>query len=115
MTNQIDTSYSTVYQLVGQKISELRKLHEDSQQELAEKIQISRSSISNIEAGRQAISLHLIFEIANVYGADFTTLIPSMSEVFQSSQLSNDLVVDFLNKSEVSVHTKQQILELVYS
>ena len=46
------------YRLVGAKIEHIRSALGWTQEELAKKIGIQRTSITNIEAGRQRILLH---------------------------------------------------------
>lgn len=47
-----------VYRLVGAKIEQTRTMLGWTQQELAAKVNLTRTSITNIEAGRQRILLH---------------------------------------------------------
>ena len=57
-----------IYFLVGQNIKKQRKLKKMTQIELAEKIGISRTHMSNIEAPNMVtpVSLEVIFDICDV-------------------------------------------------
>lgn len=57
-----------VYRLIGFKIAFLREQKEMTQAQLAEKIGLDRTSINNIELGRQRILVHYLEEIAEVLG-----------------------------------------------
>lgn len=54
---------------IYERIKELRKLLELTQEEFAEKINISRSNLGNIETNRVAITERIITDICNTYGA----------------------------------------------
>ncbi len=51
-----------------------------SQAKLAKRIDMSRTSIVNIEAGRQHPSLHVLWAIAEELGTDVALLVPSHSD-----------------------------------
>ncbi|UHA73269.1 helix-turn-helix domain-containing protein [Paenibacillus sp. 481] len=55
-----------IYVFVGYKIREWRSIKNLTQEQLGEKLNMSRPSISNIEAGRHHISLHLLFRLAYI-------------------------------------------------
>ena len=66
---------------LGITIAACRKRRDMSQEELAEKAQISRSFLSNIEAPNipQAFSLEILFNIADALGIDPADLLASAS------------------------------------
>jgi transcriptional regulator with XRE-family HTH domain len=47
-----------------------------TQHDLAERVGLSRTSITNIEKGKQHISLHMLFKLANALGIAPTELLP---------------------------------------
>jgi len=104
---------SVLYGVIGKRISELRKLNKENQEQLADKIGIKRSSISNIELGRQQISLHLIYRIAQVYNTEVYSLLPTVNEVASKVSIAIDNVTDVLKYNEVGSITKKRILELL--
>ena len=53
---------------IGNKISELRKKNNYTQEELAEKLNVSRQTISSIETGKYNPSLELAFAISDFFG-----------------------------------------------
>jgi DNA-binding XRE family transcriptional regulator len=57
-----------VYRAVGAKIEELRSALGWTQEDLAKRIGLNRTSIVNIEAGRQRILLHDAHKIAAAFG-----------------------------------------------
>src|SRR5882762_1811167 len=72
-----------LYPVVGQKIRAARERSTPrlSQDRLAKRLDISRASIVNIEAGRQHAPLHLLWQIAEVLGTDLTLLIPRREDL----------------------------------
>ncbi|MBQ5994937.1 MAG: helix-turn-helix transcriptional regulator [Clostridia bacterium] len=58
--------HSGKYRTLGLKIAYYRKLRGLSQNELAEKVNISRTHMSRIETSECAVSLDVIFDICDV-------------------------------------------------
>lgn len=65
------------YEELGFVLSDARKNANLSQELLAEKIGMSRVSIVNIEKGRQAPPLHLLWSLSKIVGKDLSELIPN--------------------------------------
>ncbi len=81
---EIDDFYGTV----GSKVRNMRISAGISQMMLAKRIGFTRSSVANLEAGRQRVALHLFVRIADALGSDPCQLLPddrtvSSSEVLQ--------------------------------
>jgi len=64
-----------VYQEVGMRVRRARLERKMTQDELSEKIQISRASMSNMEVGRHRIQLHVLYQLANVLDHDIRELL----------------------------------------
>lgn len=62
------------YYWLGNKIRELRSEKKISQSELAQKLNLSRSSIANIEAGRQKILAHQFVDLAKIFNVTLDNL-----------------------------------------
>ena len=65
----------TLYARIGRAIHEARRQHGLTQAELSSAVGLTRTSISNIEKGRQKILLHTFFEIARALGIDPAQLV----------------------------------------
>ena len=66
-----------LYRDFGQR---LRKARDDAvltQQDVADRVGLKRTSITNIEAGRQHIALHQLFLLADAVGSDPLELLPN--------------------------------------
>lgn len=56
------------YREVGSRIRQHRSERPLTQQELAERVGLSRAAIANIELGRQRIALHMLLRFADALG-----------------------------------------------
>lgn len=65
-----------LYQLFGNRVRELREERNVTQEELARRVDLSRTSITNIEKGRQRILLHQLVDIAAALDAKPQDLMP---------------------------------------
>lgn len=70
---QVDDFYS----VVGSNIKEARMRKRVTQTELGNKLGLTRSSIANVEAGRQRVQLHGIVQIATALQVDLGNLVPT--------------------------------------
>lgn len=67
--------------MLGEKLITLRKKYGYSQQELADKLLVTRQTISNWELGQGAPSLDKAIEIAEIYGISLDDLAESSVQV----------------------------------
>jgi len=76
--------------LVGKRVSEVRRSRGKSatQHAIAKATAgaVSRSSIANIEKGRQGMSVFQLYALARALDVEATELLPSSSEVFTSDE-----------------------------
>jgi transcriptional regulator with XRE-family HTH domain len=83
------------YAAVGQKISQIRQGKEITQEALAAEISVTRTSIVNIERGKQQILLHTLIRIAKALNVDPHELLPEQVPTEQSVlEVINTLVPD---------------------
>jgi len=74
-----------IYKLLGDKIRSSRKSIGLTQDELGKKIGFSRTSITNIEQGRQMIQIHTLYKIADTLNTDPRLLLPLLHEINQET------------------------------
>lgn len=67
-----------IYVLIGQRIHDCRKGKNMSQETLASKIGQSRVSIVQIERGKQRLTLHTFYEIANALDMTIQDILGNM-------------------------------------
>lgn len=68
------------YLALGQRIAAARR-GRLTQEDLAQKLGITRTSVINIEKGRQQVLVHTLTDIARALGIPPTALIPSRDEL----------------------------------
>ncbi len=66
-----------LYKTIGENIQRVRSTRNMSQEELAQKVDLVRTSITNIEKGKQKIQIHTLFQIASALGVLVTDLLPA--------------------------------------
>ena len=66
-----------LYRHLGREVRHLREAAELKQEDLAARVGLSRASIANIEAGKQAVPLHLLIAIAQTLDTTIDRLVPS--------------------------------------
>jgi transcriptional regulator with XRE-family HTH domain len=88
----------SLYRLFGNRVRELREEKKVTQEELGRRVELSRTSITNIEKGRQRVLLHQMVEIASALDASPRDLMPGKQEVASNQSLRPDVakVVEML-------------------
>jgi transcriptional regulator with XRE-family HTH domain len=74
------------YQSFGMMLAEARRRRNISQEMLADELGLSRTSVTNIERGRQPIQLHTLYVIARLFSVDVKELLPSWAIGHQPDQ-----------------------------
>src|SRR6266536_483215 len=65
-----------IYQAVGERIRAERKRLKITQDELASEVGLTRTSITNLEKGKQKLLLHTLVQIADYLGTSPARLLP---------------------------------------
>lgn len=68
-----------LYTEIGQQVREFRENKKWTQQELADKVKLTRTSITNIEAGNQKIPVHVLYGLAIALDVPLTKLLPPLT------------------------------------
>lgn len=74
-----------IYLEIGRNIRSRREFLELTQDALAQRVGLTRTSITNIERGKQKIQIHTLFRIAEALESHVASFIPSTSEHFAIS------------------------------
>ena len=107
MKKNNDIKIERAYNLIGQKIKYFRKEKDISQKELADKIEMSRTSLVQIENGVQKIQIDKLYQIADVLNITVSDLIPNEEEIkIKITSISNNEinptdikeVIDIINR-----------------
>lgn len=82
---------SKLYRVFGSRLRALREEKSVTQEELARRVDLSRTSITNIEKGRQRIMLHQVVELAEALETDVGALIPPATQTDTEEPLRADV------------------------
>lgn len=94
-----------LYILIGEKINKYRK--NLSQEKLARQVNLNRSSITNIEKGRQHLTIDTLWLIATVLNVNPMELLPTVEEV----KLEYDDI--YLKQIELSESKKKWVKDII--
>jgi transcriptional regulator with XRE-family HTH domain len=76
-----DDAIDQLYIAIGRRVKEARQHAGLTQTELASRLELTRSSVANIEAGRQRVTIHWLIQIAEELDVPVTRLLVTRSEV----------------------------------
>ena len=104
-----------LYRLIGLRIRKLRTGMGMKQEELAELSKVTRTSLSNIEAGKHQPSLHILYSIFQSLKSDVHVNLPTRTEVeeFIESENAELQLVDHLHKKTLTDKTKKDIEDII--
>jgi transcriptional regulator with XRE-family HTH domain len=69
------------YAEVGRLVRVAREAAGITQDALADQVELSRTSVTNIEKGRQKIALHTLFLVASAVGVEPASLLPPRGKI----------------------------------
>ena len=93
------------YMLVGQNIRRLRRAGSRNQEELANRIGLTRSSLAQIESGHQAISLFHAYLVADSFGVDMKDLVPQDG--------TTSVAFDKFSSGRIGAEDKEEVMEIL--
>lgn len=70
-----------LYEFIGRRIRHFREEADLKQGELAARVQLSRASITNIELGRQRLSIHQAYQLAEALNVDASEIFPPKAAI----------------------------------
>jgi len=77
----MDVDESLLYGMLGERLKQRRLEAKVTQAQLAQAAGVLRTSVTNIEAGRQKPPLHLLYRMCVVLDVEVSSIIPSNEEV----------------------------------
>jgi transcriptional regulator with XRE-family HTH domain len=81
------TDNASFYKELGSRIKDARKKIQLTQEHLAEKVFLTRTTVTNIEKGRQQLLVHTLVDIAKALHVSIDDLLP-----IQQSKSINELI-----------------------
>lgn len=84
-----------LYVALGARLKKLREGEDGSpritQAELAAKVGLERTSITNIEKGNQKVPLHVLYKLCEVLRVDISSVLPPLAEVQEDETAFRDV------------------------
>ena len=80
---------------IGSHITEIRENNKVSVNTLAKAIGLTRASVSNMEAGRQQVSIDKLFDIAIFFNKDILSFLPDKKWYSQTKNKQVRMVVTY--------------------
>ncbi len=99
-----------LYHLIGENVKRQRVKVDITQAQLADAVGVLRTSIANIEAGRQKLPLHLLYKLCIVLGVEVVDILPRNMAISQPTTTS--INIDGVAK-EVSPKTAEFLRQLL--
>jgi transcriptional regulator with XRE-family HTH domain len=65
----------------GRRLKAAREARHEKQQSLADALQLSRTTVSNLERGTQRVFLDQVYDCAIILGTDLNDLLPGVADV----------------------------------
>ena len=88
------TMKNTLYPYIGGQIQKIRQRKGLTQSDLADILDISRTSLVNIEHGRQALMLHTLIALTQAFRISLLDLLPKDASIELPKKMSADLPTD---------------------
>lgn len=76
-----------LYAELGRRIQRYRRMQSPlmNQESLAKRVGLTRTSVTNIERGRQKVTLDTVYRLCEVFGISIAELMPALNEVTAES------------------------------
>ena len=95
---------------IAEKLKKLRKNKNITQEQLAEKLDISRSKVSSWETNRRDMSITEAIKLANIYEV-------SLDNLFEINEITEEEYIKisdkFIKRKNISLEQKVKIIELL--
>ena len=99
-------NYDWVYPEIGKRIAQRRKALGNTQEWLAPQVGLSRTSLANIERGRQKILVHQLLAFASALDLEPTELLPRRTSAMRPA--------DMKFSTELNARQKAMIAHLMF-
>jgi len=100
-----DDAATGIYREIGRRIAATRRQRKPrlSQKDLAEAVDLSRTSVVNIERGRHRIQIHVLYVIAQMLGVEPHDLLPPLVRGDDGAALPTSFMKLLLPKEQAAV------------
>jgi transcriptional regulator with XRE-family HTH domain len=88
---RVATPQGAFYEQLGQRLATARRTQRLTQERLGDSVDLSRTSITNIEKGRQIVPAHLLAKFAQTLNVSILELLPPIEAVRPSHRVEREL------------------------
>ena len=81
--------YNSINIAFGKKLAEKRRESGITQADLGRRVGLVRTTIANLEAGRQSVSLPLLYRIVQSLGNDLASFLPPIETGMENAPVQN--------------------------
>lgn len=112
----VDMEIDLIYKEFGKLLKNSRTEANLTQAALAKRVGLSRTSITNIEKGRQHINLHMLYVLSDSIGIRPSDLLPdknlvdldiNLNKVLSKANVSEDASLDWIKRRIIDGITKE--------
>src|SRR5918992_2730469 len=107
----MELNETLLYRAIGSRIRQQRTTSGVTQGQLAKEVGVLRTSITNTEAGRQKVPLHLLYKICAALEIEVVDILPTNDEVIQPSTVEVDLDGDIRHFPPKTAEALKQLQE----
>lgn len=111
-----DDGFEPLYHEIGQRIARARNAAGLSQEKLASRIRVTRTSVVNIEHGRQRAPIWLLWRISDTLGLEIGVFLPLKRELAERGapvHLDGKIVAQIEAAAANDPATKRRLLEFI--
>jgi transcriptional regulator with XRE-family HTH domain len=90
----MDIDTELIYQYIGGQLRRRRSELGLTQAQIAQRIGVERTSISNIEAGRQKLPIHALYQLCHLFDVEVNQILPPLAAVTVPEENSEGVAVD---------------------
>ena len=101
------------YAEFGKILRELRRNKNLTQDELSQRVGLSRTSVTNIEKGRQKIPFHFVYVLSSALGVDPCQLLPEKERLFAFCRLNEKISKIFKENNSLSNDDKEWVARVL--
>lgn len=102
-----------LYEAIGQRIKNERINAGYKQNDFAELLQISRTSLVNIEKGKQRPPVHFFYELSRILNKQIIIFLPQFEEFSSSHQFNIKITEQIIEKSKGNSDIQEKLFEFV--
>lgn len=109
MSDDREFSIKRFYEDVGERVRQARQGKGLTQAQVAAKLGLTRSSVANLEAGRQRVPVHVLAMLVEHFGAQWTDVLP-IGRYFKTAPLDESISRTLEGQSDTAIRFVKGVL-----